>query len=222
MCNRIGVALQSMTFRKPGQRSVVSSEAASRLKVCLECDKAAYGVSRWWYWSRLQYPTLHYQRVLRYTEHFQNRESFLGRVTYAILRVRLKRLGQSLGLSVPPGVFGPGLSIPHYGSVVVNDKVRAGAFCRVHSATNLGESRGGAPQLGNGVYVGPGSVLYGDISVGDRAVIGANSVVNKTIPANRLAIGAPASVSWVSDAHERAMPERIIVALDMFERASDS
>ena len=36
---------------------------------------------------------------------------------YLYWRLRLRHLGIRMGLSIPPGVFGPGLSIPHYGSI---------------------------------------------------------------------------------------------------------
>ncbi|NKS98697.1 hypothetical protein GS498_19680 [Rhodococcus hoagii] len=42
---------------------------------------------------------------------------------------------------------------------------------------------GAAPQLGDGVYVGPGAVLYGGIKLGSGAVVGANSVVHKDVQA---------------------------------------
>jgi serine O-acetyltransferase len=128
-----------------------------------------------------------------------------------VRRAYLKLVGMFLGISVPPGTFAGGLSLPHYGSIVVNDKVKAGRFCRIHSAVNMGETSEGAPVLGDGVYVGPGAVLYGPIVVGDRAVIGANSVVSINVPANSMAVGVPARIvkrnaassvlpSWIDDA----------------------
>ncbi|WP_373415071.1 serine O-acetyltransferase [Rhodococcus sp. NCIMB 12038] len=111
----------------------------------------------------------------------------------AILRqFYLKFVGIIAGISIPPGVFGPGLSIPHYGSVIVNDKVRAGRFCRIHSGVNIGENRGSAPVLGDGVYFGPGAVAYGDIVIGNRCVVGANSVVNTSFGNDAVIAGAPA------------------------------
>ncbi|ASR01955.1 Serine acetyltransferase [Gordonia rubripertincta] len=190
-----------------------------RYRIALECDLTAYGLTAWRPWSRFRLPTLHYQRVLRATEYFRAREGVLSSVIAIVLYVRLKSIGKKLGLSIPPGVFGPGLSVPHYGSVVVNDKVRAGAFCRIHSATNLGESGGSAPVLGDGVYVGPGAVLYGGISVGSGSVVGANAVVNKDVAENSLVVGAPASVRPTGTAYVRSMPAHIIRALAAYEEA---
>tara|TARA_B100000378_G_scaffold99850_2_gene79405 strand:- start:919 stop:1287 length:369 start_codon:yes stop_codon:yes gene_type:complete len=94
------------------------------------------------------------------------------------------------GISIPPGVFGPGLSIAHYGSIVVNDGARVGSFCRIHSGTNIGTYRGAAPSLGDYVYLGPGAVLYGGISIGDYVAVGANSVVGKDVPPHVTVVGA--------------------------------
>lgn len=179
-----------------------------------EADLEAYGYERWRFHYRLTEPCLYYQRILRSVELFRA----LGfRRLGLVRRAYLKWVGIILGISIPPGVFGRGLSIPHYGSIVVNDKVRAGKYCRIHSSTNLGEQNGGAPKLGDGVYIAPGAVLYGDIKVGDRSVVGANSVVSSDVPADVTVAGAPAQVvssksslqvmpRWISNALERGIP----------------
>lgn len=178
-----------------------------------EADLKAYGLSRWWAHYRLVHPGLYYQRVMRDTEYLYA----TGRKRLARLRhAYLKMLAIISGISVPPGVFGRGLTIPHVGSIVVNDKVRAGSFCRVHSATNIGEYRGSAPILGNGVYIGPGAVLYGGIRLGSRCVVGANSVVNSDVPANTVVAGAPAKVVSTSAPND-SMPTHILCALEKLD-----
>ncbi|WP_372512438.1 hypothetical protein [Gordonia aquimaris] len=206
-CADVRAALSETT------RNLTPGSPLRSLKTSLECDRVAYGVKRWSPLVAFRYPTLSYQRYLRYVEFCAAIDHPVGAVACAILRLRLKRLGQRIGVTVPPGVFGPGLSIPHYGSVVVNDKVRAGWFCRIHSATNLGESEGAAPCLGDGVYIGPGAVLYGAVTVGSGSVIGANSVVNRNVPANSLAVGSPAQVRPIGSAYEKVMPATIIAGI---------
>ncbi len=48
--------------------------------------------------------------------------------------------------------------------------------------------------IGNDVWIGCNSVIARGISVGDGAVIGANSFVNKNIPPYAIAVGSPAKV----------------------------
>ena len=52
----------------------------------------------------------------------------------------------------------------------------------------------GVPRLGDRVYVGPGTVIVGDVEIGDDVIIGANSLVNKSIPSGSVAFGCPARV----------------------------
>ena len=47
-------------------------------------------------------------------------------------------------------------------------------------------------RIGQGVWVGKNSVILSGVSIGDFAIIGANSVVTKSIPARCIAVGAPA------------------------------
>ncbi|WP_172582174.1 serine O-acetyltransferase [Subtercola boreus] len=160
----------------------------------LEWDLRAHGLNRWRFYLVPQYPELHYQRVLRRTEYLRTLPGIVGKIRYSIQRVRLARLSVHTGISIPPGVFGPGLSIAHFGSIVVNDRARVGAWCRIHSGTNIGVNRGGVPELGSHVYIGPGAVLFGAITVGDSVVVGANAVVTEDVPSSVTVAGAPAKV----------------------------
>lgn len=51
--------------------------------------------------------------------------------------------------------------------------------------TNLGG------YIGEGVFLGLGSIVLPDIRVGENSIIGAGAVVNKNIPANCVAVGMP-------------------------------
>lgn len=163
-------------------------------QIFLAEDRLAHNVHKWRPWLKYQKPELHYQRTLRLVEFLSTVRHPLGRLAWAIARVRLARLGANYGLSIPPGVFGRGLSIAHIGNIVVNNRARIGRNCRIHSGTNIGESAGEAPRLGDSVYIGPGAVLFGAISVGNGSVIGANAVVTNSVPADVVVAGVPARV----------------------------
>jgi serine O-acetyltransferase len=137
-----------------------------------------------------------FQKTLRKTEYYYNKPNKIG--SYLILAyyfVKYKRLGLKLGFSIPLNVFGPGLAIVHYGTIVVNANARVGANCRIHVCTNIGESGGvgGAPLIGNNVYIGPGAKIYGAITIANNSVIAANAAVNKSIVEEGMLIaGVPA------------------------------
>lgn len=137
-----------------------------------------------------------YLRLLRRYEYYLNcGKSPWGKCLRLWTEFRLKRLGARLGFSIPANVFGPGLSLPHIGTIVVNGKARIGENCRIHVCVNIGAGRydNEAPVIGNDCYIGPGAKLFGPIVLGDAVTIGANAVVNKSFPQSGVTlVGIPA------------------------------
>jgi serine O-acetyltransferase len=139
-----------------------------------------------------------FQRRLRQVEFWMNcRTAIWWKPCYWYLRWRFKQASCQCGFTIPPNVFGPGLSIAHRGTIVVNDDARVGANCRLHVCVNIGTSADrrltGSPRIGNNVYIGPGAKIFGDVEIADDVVIGANSVVNKSFLAKGITVaGVPA------------------------------
>jgi len=52
----------------------------------------------------------------------------------------------------------------------------------------------GPTRIGDNVWCGANAVITSGVTIGERCVIGANSVVNRDIPAHSIAAGAPAKV----------------------------
>ena len=52
----------------------------------------------------------------------------------------------------------------------------------------------GLPIIGNYVRISKGAIVFGGITIGDNAVIGANAVVNKPVPDNAVVAGVPAKI----------------------------
>jgi acetyltransferase-like isoleucine patch superfamily enzyme len=48
--------------------------------------------------------------------------------------------------------------------------------------------------IGNGVYIGPNAVIQMGVTIGDRAIAGANSLVNGDVPPGVKAVGSPARI----------------------------
>lgn len=101
--------------------------------------------------------------------------------------------------------IGPGLLIPHAGTMVVG-AARIGENCDIAHGVTLGRTavlHGGkplerpTPTLGDRVWIGPGSVITGDVTIGSDAVIGANSVILREVPPHAVMLGVPARlISW--------------------------
>jgi serine O-acetyltransferase len=161
----------------------------------LEADKIALGKKR-------KKPMLFdevwiFQRLLRKIEYYKNcKKSVFYRPYYYYLYLKFHLLSRFLGFQIEPNVFGPGLSISHPGTIVVNGNVKVGANCRIHVCTVIGTKAGHtdlAPKIGNNVYIGPGVKVFGDIEIADGIAIGANSVVNKSFTEPNIGIaGIPA------------------------------
>ncbi|AWV98043.1 serine O-acetyltransferase [Arcticibacterium luteifluviistationis] len=137
-----------------------------------------------------------FQKKLRKLEYYKNsRTDFLGKLYGSFLKIRFRKYSLRMGFSIPINVFGPGLAIVHYGTIVINDKAKIGKNCRIHANTNIGASGGSkkAPQIGNNVYIGPGAKIFGDITIGNNIAIAANSSVNKSFNEDGIMLaGSPA------------------------------
>lgn len=105
------------------------------------------------------------------------------------------------GVEIDPMTHcGPGLFINHSGPVVVGAR-SIGENCNISHSVTIGSSTTGdldgepdAPTIGDRVWFGPGAVVVGPVEVGHDAVVGANSVVVRSVPPAGLAIGNPARV----------------------------
>ena len=103
------------------------------------------------------------------------------------------------GAEIPPAArIGPGLYIGHFGSIVVSSGAVIGARCNLSPGVVLGRATRngvrGAPTLGDRVYVAAGAKVFGPITVGSDSAIGANAVVNTSVPAGVSVAGIPARV----------------------------
>lgn len=138
-----------------------------------------------------------FERMLRKVEYYHNcKRSIFWKPYVLFLKWRYQSMSLKLGFTIPKNVFGPGLSIAHYGTIIINGNAKVGDNCRLHTCVNIGTKAGHsslAPKIGNNVYIGPGAKLFGDIEIADGIAIGANSVVNKSFLEQNISIaGVPA------------------------------
>ncbi len=93
--------------------------------------------------------------------------------------------------------IGPGLYISHASNIYIGRTVIGANFSVTHNVTigqGLSQVRPGIPKIGKNVWVGTGSVLYGNISVGHGVTIIPCTLLTKDIPDNCLIGGNPARV----------------------------
>jgi serine O-acetyltransferase len=161
----------------------------------LRADLHAYGESGWRFSFRFTRRQAYWHMTLRRAEYHAN----LPRTPSNRLRAawslwRYLRMSEKMGYTIPLNTFGPGLSIAHKGTVVVNDAVKAGRDCRLHPDCTIGETDTGNPTLGDEVWVAAGARILGGISIGDRVAVGANAVVLHDVLDGVTVAGIPARV----------------------------
>jgi serine O-acetyltransferase len=83
-------------------------------------------------------------------------------------------------------------------NVLIHPDVEIGARCRIFGGVSLGTNerfKPGVPKIGDDVVIEAGVKILGPVTVGDRAVIRANSLVLTNVPADGVAVGVPAKVT---------------------------
>lgn len=150
-------------------------------------------------------PVWKYERLLRKVEYYKNCKKTKYNLYFYYIYLKYSLLGLLLGFSIPPNTFGPGLSIAHPGTIIVNGSAKIGKNCRIHNcvhiATNVyhpydqfkDDFVPPVPTIGDNVFIGPCVTIFGKIKIANGTAIGANSVVNKSVVEENITIaGAPA------------------------------
>lgn len=164
----------------------------TNLSYFLKCDRIALG-------KKDKKPSIFgdeiwkFQICMRKLNYYKNNRGGLLKWYY---RFKYHKLALKLGFTIPCDVIGPGLSIVHYGTIVISQGCKIGSNCRIHAGVNIGANGGefDAAKIGNNVYIGPGAKIVGNVHIGDGVVVGANAVVNKDIPSGVTVGGIPAKI----------------------------
>jgi len=97
--------------------------------------------------------------------------------------------------------IGPGFLITHVGGIVIGGDTRIGSNCDIRQNVTFGgnynkiSSTGRTqPYLEDNISIGAGAVIIGPIKIESNSIVGANSVVNRDVPANVIVFGIPAVV----------------------------
>ena len=144
-------------------------------------------------WEILLYPSLHAtinHKIANFF--FKRRMCFIARLISQLSRF-------FTGIEIHPGAtIGKRVFFDHGMGIVIGETAEIGDDCVIYHGVTLGGTSATRskrhPTLKNGVVVGTGAKILGNITLGENVKIGANSVVLKSIPDNRVAVGIPAKV----------------------------
>jgi serine O-acetyltransferase len=103
------------------------------------------------------------------------------------------------GIEIHPGAqIGARLFIDHGMGVVVGETTIIGDEVTIYQGVTLGgtgkEQGKRHPTIGNGVVIGAGSRVLGNIHIGNNSRIGAGSVVLRSIPDDSTVVGVPGHI----------------------------
>ncbi|TKY47007.1 Serine acetyltransferase 3 [Spatholobus suberectus] len=107
------------------------------------------------------------------------------------------RVSEVFAVDIHPGAkIGRGILLDHATGLVVGETAVIGNNVSIlHNVTlgGTGKACGDRhPKIGDGVLIGAGTCILGNIKIGDGAKIGAGSVVLKEVPPRTTAVGNPA------------------------------
>lgn len=140
------------------------------------------------------------------------------------------------GIEIHPGAqIGPGCFIDHGMGVVIGETTEIGANVTIYHGVTLGGSSTAPgkrhPTLQDGVVVGAGAAVLGDILIEANSRIGANAVVVKPVPPNAVVVGVPGQIVTRKDStfaelkpdlDHALMPDAIGIALTaLMERVAE-
>lgn len=134
--------------------------------------------------------------LLRHVEYHKN---VGNKLLYLYYFIRYKRLGFKLKFTIYPNVVGPGFRIFHTGDFVhIKPNCRIGGNCSILPGVVIGNKYLNSDEsqvtIGENCYIGLGTRIFGNISIGNNVIIGANSVITKDIPDNAIVGGVPAKI----------------------------
>jgi len=155
----------------------------------------------------LMIPGFRYTFLMRTARYLRSLQTRFAQTIHLLVRYMLYRTGYHFGIEIPYNTdIGDGLYIGHYGGIVVSHKARIGRNCNINHSVTIGESFGGknpgTPTIGDNVYLGPGSTIIGNITIGNNVMVGANAVVTNSFPDNAVIVGVPARIISFKGASE--------------------
>jgi serine O-acetyltransferase len=124
----------------------------------------------------------------------------LNRTGWLTLARMVSQLSRTLtGIEIHPGArIGRRFFIDHGMGVVIGETTEIGDDVLLYQGVTLGgtgkDTGKRHPTIGNGVVIGTGAKILGNIRIGDHVKVGAGSVVVRPVPDHSTVVGVPGRV----------------------------
>lgn len=160
-------------------------------------------------WAKCINPNLHFIYVLRKSQKYR-KTPFLNIFWRFVLRHYQIKYGFQI---YPETEIGEGFYLGHWGSLVINPKVKIGKNCNIAQGVTLGQqNRGkniGFPIISDEVWIGTNAVIVGGVTIGSNVLIAPNAYINFDVPDNSVVMGNPAKIFPAENATEGYINNKI-------------
>jgi len=175
------------------------------LKSCLSKDALNYQSQQGYkkYWNNIcSNPTSDqkyiwkYIKCLRYSEYYLQKKGIINKFKKIIYLYRLRRLSYKTGFQIPPFTCSEGLTIWHYGAIIINGAARIGKNAVLNPGIVIGHKTPNTPSpiISDNVFIGAGVKIIGSIKIGNNVTIAPNAVVVSDVRDNCIVGGVPAQI----------------------------
>jgi serine O-acetyltransferase len=152
-------------------------------------------------------------RLEQYLYHKTKDRSRLPRMLYWVARFLGSVFQWFLCQSNVPGsvTIGRGLRLPHPQNVLIGCCTEIGEFCTIYQNVSIvwngfQPTVPSRPSIGDQVLLGTGVIVLGDISIGSYSLVGAGTVVTRSIPGFSRITGNHPSITPRFPSPDAAMP----------------
>jgi serine O-acetyltransferase len=192
-------------------RPAIGDDARADLAATLERDPATH---------RAIVPFLYFKGYQAIQTHrFAHTLWKAGRKDFALYLQ--SRSSQVFQVDINPNCrIGKGIMLDHATGFVAGETAVIGDNCSILQGVTLGgtgkadEDR--HPKIGDGVLIGAGAVILGNIKIGDCARVGAGSVVVRDVPPRVTVVGVPARVVGEAGAPQPAtVMDQVVLVHDL-------
>lgn len=171
------VELKAVLFQDSKNFKSLAKGRLRKIKSCILANPISEQIHIW-----------NYIKEMRYVEYYEFKKTkhFLYILPYLFHLFRLRKESHVTGFQIPPHVCDKGLTIWHWGPIIINPSSHIGENCTLYPGVLIGHKKTGEKSaiIGNNVFIGAGTKIIGHIKIGNNVTIGQNCVITKDVPDN--------------------------------------
>ena len=140
-------------------------------------------------------PGFRYVYIMRKCQYYKEKSKVIFIFYYVLLKHYQYKYGIQMSYKTQ---VGKGFYFGGINSITVNKDTKIGENVNILKGVLLGYNpRGekkGCPIIGNKVWVGPNSIIVGNVKIGNEVIIAPGAFVNFDVPDNSIVIGNPGKI----------------------------